>query len=64
MKKIISVKDKMSTSILKKSYYVTLENAGQRTQGTNGNKTEGTVKRQYDFVDWRNDARNFKQWLR
>ncbi len=51
MKKIISVKNKISTSILKKSYYITLENAGQRTQGTNGNIMEGAVKRQYDFND-------------
>lgn len=43
--------NKLKISTFKKKYYITLENAGKRTQECNGNKSEGISKRQYDFDD-------------
>jgi len=37
-------KNKINTSSLKKSYYITLENAGQRTQGRSGYEIEDYIK--------------------
>lgn len=47
MKNNRSVKNKPNMSLFKKSYYITLENAGKKTQGGFGQKVENQNPARY-----------------
>ena len=49
MKKIMSIKSKSNVSTLKKSYYITLENASKKTAGVGGRFSEGPIITQTNY---------------